>query len=97
MLHVQYISIDHFLITTTLKKNFNKTKHSPSGEPCASLGANCRFAAEPFAWLNDCANGDEVDFTFVQTQKTQSLYYVFAEGMTSLCLSVVKNTLYFVS
>ena len=22
-----------------------------------------------FVWLNDCANGDEADFTFVQTQK----------------------------
>ena len=30
-----------------------------------------------FVWLNDCANGDEADFTFVQTQKTQSLYYRF--------------------
>ena len=28
-----------------------------------------------FVWLNDWANGDEADFTFVQTQKTQSLYY----------------------
>ena len=22
-----------------------------------------------FAWLNDCANGDEADFTYVQTKK----------------------------
>ena len=29
-----------------------------------------------FAWLNDCANGDEADFTYVQTQKTQSHYCV---------------------
>ena len=27
------------------------------------------------AWLNDCANGDEADFTFFQTQKAQSHYY----------------------
>ena len=27
-----------------------------------------------FAWLNDCANGNETDVTFVQTRKTQSLY-----------------------
>ena len=27
-----------------------------------------------FAWINDCANGDVADFTYVQTQKTQSLY-----------------------
>ena len=28
-----------------------------------------------FARLNNCANGDEADVSFVQTQKTQSLYY----------------------
>ena len=28
-----------------------------------------------FAWLNDRVNGDEADFTYVQTQKTQSHYY----------------------
>ena len=27
------------------------------------------------AGLNDCANGDEADLTFVQTQKMQCLYY----------------------
>ena len=29
-----------------------------------------------FTWLNDCANDDEADITFVQTRKTQSLYYL---------------------
>ena len=29
-----------------------------------------------FARLNNCANCDEADVSFVQTQKTQSLYYV---------------------
>ena len=29
-----------------------------------------------FARLNDCWNWDEVDLTFVQTQKSQSLYWV---------------------
>ena len=29
-----------------------------------------------FARLNNCANGDEADVSFVQTQKTQSHYYL---------------------
>ena len=33
-----------------------------------------------FAWLNDCANGDEADFTYVQTQKTQSHYYIHSQS-----------------
>ena len=41
-----------------------------AGNDCLNL--NFR---QNFAWLNDCANGDEADFTFVQTQKTQSHYY----------------------
>ena len=29
-----------------------------------------------FVWLNDCAYGDEADFSFIQTQKAQSLSYL---------------------
>ena len=55
-----------------------KTTYPPSGEIGAS---SCRrgklsFRCWAFAWLNDCANGDEANVTFVQTQKTQSLYYL---------------------
>ena len=43
---------------------------SPSTSSCrGKLSLRCW----PFAWLNDCANGNEADFMFVQTQKTQSL------------------------
>ena len=53
-----------------------KTTYPPSGEPGAS---SCRdklsLRCWAFAWLNDCANGDEADVTFVQTRKTQSRYY----------------------
>ena len=42
-----------------------------------------------FAWLNDCANGDEADFTYVQTQKTQSLYYLDA-----ICILSFKHYMY---
>ena len=48
--------------------NIEKTTYPPSGEPSASScpgKLSLRYWA--FAWLNDCANGDEADFTFVQT------------------------------
>ena len=45
-----------------------------------------------FAWLNDCANGDEADFTYVQTQKTQSLYYL---GLGRLKLKAAHPVNYF--
>ena len=61
----QYISIDDFLITTTKKK-----KTYPPSEPSASLLSQIiALRCWAFAWLNDCANGDEADITFVQTQK----------------------------
>ena len=58
VVHVHYVAIDDLVITTPLKKQYNR--------PLVML----RWS---FAWLNDCANGDEADFTYVQTQKTQSL------------------------
>ena len=52
-----------------------KSVYPPSGEPSAS---SCRgklsLRCWAFAWLNDCTNGDEANFTFVQAQKTQNLY-----------------------
>ena len=37
---------------------------------CLKVQLRCKV----FARLNDCSNWDEVDVTFVQTQKSQSLY-----------------------
>ena len=53
-----------------------------SGQIVASLWA--------FPWLNDCANGDEADFTFVQTQQTQSLYY-FTEPYTYFLVGMTQK------
>ena len=55
-----------------------KTTLPPSCWPGSSscrgiLSLRCRA----FAWLNDCANSDEADVMFVQTRKTQSLYYFY--------------------
>ena len=50
---------------------------------CITYGANCRFAAKPLLRLNNCANGDEADVSFVQTRKMQSLYCL-AIGYASL-------------
>ena len=41
-----------------------------------------------FAWLNDCANGDEADFTYVQTQKTQSLITHLVQF--SMCTAIIN-------
>ena len=38
-----------------------------------------------FARLNNCANGDEADVSFVQTQKTQSHYYMQKPFKGNLC------------
>ena len=54
-----------------------KTTYLPSGEPSAlSCRGKLLLRCWAFAWQNDCANGDEADFMFVQTQKMQSLYCV---------------------
>ena len=53
-----------------------------------------------FAWLNDCANGDEAELTFVQTQKTQSLYCVHYNESTNtkhvylVCLHHIRKKSY---
>ena len=50
MLHIQYISIDDSVITTTLqhRKNDIAALWSCSGRPGASrVRASCHFAAEP--------------------------------------------------
>ena len=47
-----------------------------------------------FAWLNDCANGDKADFTYVQTQKKKrkvsikkaTALYLFCWGSGSLVI-----------
>ena len=58
MLHVQYISIDHFLIEKI---------YPPSGEPSpSSYRGKLSLRCWACAWLNDCANGDEADFTSVK-------------------------------
>ena len=53
-----------------LSSGETKTTYPPSGVPSAS---SCRgklsLRCWASAWLNDCANGDEADLTFIQTQK----------------------------
>ena len=74
--HVHYVAIDDLLITTPLKNDITAL-WSCSGRAGASLlGQDVVASLQSLcmANLNDCANGDEADFTYVQTQKTQSLY-----------------------
>ena len=65
MLHVQYVSIDDFLITTTQKK----TRYN---RPLVDLG-ELLLRCWALAWLNDCANGYETIATLVEMRKMQSL------------------------
>ena len=67
-IHIYWWLSDYYYI--------EKTTQPPSGGPGAS---SCRgklsLRCWAFAWLNDCANGDEADVnTFVQTRKSQNLY-----------------------
>ena len=75
MVHVQYISIDNLVITTPLKKQYSRPLVMLCEISCISCWGKLSLRCWAFAWLNDCANGDEADFTFVQTQQTQSLYF----------------------
>ena len=45
-----------------------------------------------FAILNDCSNWDEVDVTFVQTQKSQSLIWPLTLSHTFTCMNICYPT-----
>ena len=64
-IHINWSLSDYYYI--------EKTTYPPPGEPSAS---SCRgkFSLHcwAFAWLNDCANGNEADFAFIQTKKKKN-------------------------
>ena len=75
---------------------------SCSGKASASLSGQdvvASLLSLSFAWLNDCANGDEADFTCVQTQKRKvtivSMWNIvlssLAECYLQCCIHSVKR------
>ena len=82
----------YLLVTFWLLLHRKKTTLPPSCWPSSSsCWGKLSLCCWAFTWLNDCANDDEAEVTFVQTRKMQSLYY----HITSL-LKVYKLLLHFI-
>ena len=61
-IHIYWWFSDYYYI--------EKTTFPPSGElGTSSCQGKLSLHCWVFAWLNDCANGDEADVSFLQTQK----------------------------